>query len=138
MHFIKPNIGLNAQHSAYFSVEKNVLIVHSVGHRQPGMVLEQSMCLFKRIEEESVRRGLNSVLVISEVTGRLSRQDCQNITEFINQLEFGGKLKLAMVSLDFSSYLDTIFAEQWAVKLNFHGRVFHDEGVARKWLALEG
>ena len=95
------------------------------------------MCLFKRIEEESVRRGLNRVLVISEVTGRLSQQDCQNTTEFINQLDFAGKLTLAMVSLDFSSYLDTIFAEQWAVKLNFHGRVFHDEGAARKWLALE-
>ncbi|RKQ50263.1 hypothetical protein BXY85_1277 [Roseivirga pacifica] len=127
---------LASNRSCTFTVEEDVLVVQSTGHRTPGMVLQQALNFYDQIHRNCLEKRLHKVLIISEVTGRLTENESEQIVNYISRLEFTEKFKVALVDLNFSSYLDNLFAEQMSIKLDFTGRVFHHEESGRGWIGL--
>ena len=119
-----------------FSIEKDVLVVHTSGNRGGEKVDEHAIAMWKEIEAECQKHALHKVMIVSDVEGRLSPSDSSKVVDFLSKLDIQPHLKLSMVDLSFGSYLDNLLSEKIAYEKGVFGKVFHDEAKGREWIGL--
>jgi len=108
--------------------------VHVVGKRSPGHSVANADRVGKMIVELCEEKGINNILLVLELTGRLGPLDSMGIVTHSQEYGFHHNFRLAFVDLNAESYRDSLFTETVAVNRSYSMKVFDNEQDAREWL----
>lgn len=108
--------------------------VEVTGTRRLGDAATDAAEAGKQIVTVCHEAGINRVLVILDLKGRLSAVDSYEMV--MNSSEYGWShdFKLAFVNNNTATFEDSLFTETIAVNRAYTVKVFADEAVALDWL----
>ena len=106
------------------------------GARTSGKEKEDAVNLWRRVVDACSESGINRVLVVSSVTGRIPTLEAYEVAGHPEEFGWSRDYKLALVDLDEESRRDNIFAENVAVNRGFQVKVFDNEQEAEIWLLV--
>lgn len=110
------------------------LRVHVCGERSPGRSVANADRVGRMIVEYCKDKGIDRILLVLELKGRLGPLDAVGIVTHSPDYGFDHGFKLAFVDLNAESYRDSLFTETVAVNRAYSMKVFDDEQEAREWL----
>jgi hypothetical protein len=108
--------------------------VNVSGIRIPGQEVEDSVRAWKQVADACRSSGLEKILTIFELEGRLSPIDAYDIVARTEEFGWSHAFKLAVVDLNKESLEDNLFAETVAVNRAYQVMVFDNEADATDWL----
>lgn len=108
--------------------------VHVSGVRIPGREVEDSVGTWKQVADVCRETGIEKILTIFEIEGRLSPIDAYDIVARTKEFGWSHAFKMALVDLNPESLDDNVFAETVAVNRAYQIMVFDNEAEARDWL----
>jgi hypothetical protein len=113
---------------------ENYIRVEVSGDRQPGREVDDAFSTGRQITTACRSHGVNKLLVIFRMTGRLRATEAHEI--YSNPEEFGWSrdIRVALVDENPESHEGSLFAETVAVNRAYDTRVFENETEARDWL----
>ena len=104
------------------------------GTRVPGQAVANADLVGKNLVELCREKRINKVLLVLDLSGRLSAVDAYEIVSSSEQYGWSREIKLAFVDLNSESLEDSYFTETVAVNRAFPMRVFDNEEDALHWL----
>ena len=108
--------------------------VQVCGERSPGHSVANADRVGKMIVEYCQDKGIDRILLVLELVGRLGPLDAIGIVTNSADYGFHHGFKLAFVDLNAESYRDSLFTETVAVNRSYSMKVFDKEQEAREWL----
>jgi hypothetical protein len=104
------------------------------GTRIPGEAVADASLVGQEIVRLCREKGIGRVLLVLNLSGRLSVTDAYDIVANSEQYGWSRQTKLAFVDLNRDSLKDSQFIETVAVNRAFPMAVFDNEEEARDWL----
>lgn len=108
--------------------------VHVCGERSPGQSVANADRVGKMIVDYCRDKGVDKILLVLELEGRLGPLDAVGIVTHSPDYGFHHGFKLAFVDLNADSYRDSLFTETVALNRAYSMKVFDREQAAREWL----
>ena len=112
------------------------LRVELSGARTSGREKEDAIDIWRQVIEACQTSGVNRILVISRVSGRIPTLDAYEVAGHPEKFGWSRDYKMALVDLDEESLQDNLFAETVAVNRGFDVKVFDNEKEAEIWLLV--
>ena len=110
------------------------LRVNVSGIRSPGREVEDSVHTWKQVADVCRDTGIEKILTIFELEGRLSPIDAYDIVARTKEFGWSHAFKMAVVDLNSETLDDNLFAETVAVNRAYEIMVFDNVADARDWL----
>jgi hypothetical protein len=104
------------------------------GTRVPGQVVADADVVGEELVSLCRETGIKKVLLVIELTGRLSAVDAYEIVSSSEQYGWSREFRLAFVNLNAESLEDSYFTETVAVNRAYSMNVFDNEEEAKAWL----
>jgi hypothetical protein len=104
------------------------------GTRVPGQVVADADVVGEELVSLCPETGSKKVLLVIELTGRLSAVDAYEIVSSSEQYGWSREFRLAFVNLNAESLEDSYFTETVAVNRAYSMNVFDNEEEAKAWL----
>lgn len=104
------------------------------GTRTPGTAVANADLVGQRLVELCQKTGIKKVLLVINLSGRLSATDAYDIVANSEQYGWSREFKLALVDLNAESLEDSFFTETVAVNRAYPMSVFDNEEEAKDWL----
>lgn len=111
--------------------------VHVTGERRTGDAAFEAGVAGRRIVEFCRQSDVYRVMVVLELSGRLSAVDSYEIVDQSREYGWDHNFRLAFVAMDDDSAEDVKFTETIAVNRAYAVRQFTDETEAEAWLLAE-
>jgi len=113
---------------------ENHVRAHVTGARVPGQAVADADIVGEELVTLCREKGINKILLVIELAGRLSAIDAYEIVSSSEQYGWSREFKLAFVDLNAESLEDSYFTETVAVNRAYSMSVFDDEEEAKVWL----
>ena len=104
------------------------------GTRIPGQAVADADVVGEELVRLCRETGIKKVLLVIELTGRLSSVDAYEIVSSSEEYGWSREFKLAFVNLNADSLEDSYFTETVAVNRAYSMNVFDNEDEAKDWL----
>ncbi len=104
------------------------------GTRKAGHEVADAVQTGRQISDACREHGVNKLLLIFEMTGRLPAIEAYEIFSDPSAFGWTRDIKVALVDMNPESKEDSLFSETVAVNRAYNARVFEDERDAREWL----
>lgn len=104
------------------------------GTRAPGHEVEDSVHTWKQVANACRDTGIEKILAVFELEGRLSPIDAYDIVARTEEFGWSHAFKMAVVDLNKETLEDNLFAETVAVNRAYEIMVFDNEAEATDWL----
>ena len=104
------------------------------GTRIPGQAVADADVVGEELVRLCRETGIKKVLLVIELTGRLSSVDAYEIVSSSEEYGWSREFKLAFVNLNAESLEDSYFTETVAVNRAYSMNVFDNEEEAKDWL----
>lgn len=108
--------------------------VNVSGTRTPGHEVEDSVHAWKQVADTCRDTGIEKILTVFELEGRLSPIDAYDIVARTEEFGWSHAFKMAVVDLNKETLEDNLFAETVAVNRAYEIMVFDNESDASDWL----
>ena len=108
--------------------------VELTGNRDLDGALEGALALWSRVADECRARGINLILAVSQLTGRLPPLKAYRVAAHPENYGWDRKFRIAFVDLNEGSLPDNEFGELVARNRGWSVRVFGNEPDAIAWL----
>ncbi|NNK75568.1 MAG: hypothetical protein HKP42_05835 [Maribacter sp.] len=115
-------------------VFKDFLRVEFKGKRTPGEELEEGIAAWKQVADIARSTSLNRIMVVSRVKGRLPVESAFNITQSLDIIGWQVDFIIAGVVPDKIAFTNLSIFETIMQNLGYEGKIFEQEGDAKKWL----
>ncbi|NND79181.1 MAG: hypothetical protein HKN53_04725 [Maribacter sp.] len=115
-------------------VFKDFLRVEFKGKRTPGEELEEGIAAWKQVADMARNTNLNRIMVVSRVKGRLPAESAFNITQSLDIIGWQVDFIIAGVVPDKIAFTNLSIFETIMQNLGYEGKIFEQEGDAKKWL----
>ncbi|MBT8298828.1 MAG: hypothetical protein KJO52_10875 [Maribacter sp.] len=115
-------------------VFKDFLRVEFKGKRTPGEELEEGIAAWKQVADMARSTNLNRIMVVSRVKGRLPVESAFNITQSLDIIGWQVDFIVAGVVPDKIAFTNLSIFETIMQNLGYEGKIFEQEGDAKKWL----
>ena len=104
------------------------------GTRVPGQVVADADVVGEELVSLCRETGIKKVLLVIELTGRLSAVDAYEIVSSSEQYGWSREFRLAFVNLNAETLEDSYFTETVVVNRAYSMNVFDNEEEAKAWL----
>jgi hypothetical protein len=121
-------------YEADIQLRENHVRVHVTGRRRTGDAAFEAGQVGRHIVEFCRKADVFRVLVILDLSGRLSAIDSYEIVSQATEYGWDHNFKLAFVAIDSESADDVKFTETIAVNRAYSVRQFTDKAEAAEWL----
>ncbi len=110
------------------------MTVNVSGTRRPGHEVDDAIHTWKQVADACRDTGINKILAVFTVVGRLSPIDAYDIVANAKEFGWSHAFKLGLVDLNADSLEDNLFAETVAVNRAYQIMVFDNVTDAEYWL----
>ncbi len=114
--------------------QENFIKVEISGTRRPDSAVDDSVDLWGRVAAASRDHGVDRILAVFRVVGRLSPIDAYDIVARTDEFGWSHAFKMAVVDLNRETLEDNLFAETVAVNRAYQIMVFDNVEDAQEWL----
>lgn len=126
----KFRMSLKLKHKTF----EDYLRVEFNGKRTAGQELEEGIATWKQVAYIARKVKLNRIMVVSKVKGRLPAVSAFNITESLDIIGWQQDFIIAGVAPDKIAFTNLSIFETIMQNLGYEGKMFENEGDAKKWL----
>ena len=121
-------------YDAQFETHENHIRIHVTGSRRYGDAAVEAGEVGRRIVEYCRKADIYRVLVVLDLSGRLTAIDSLDIVTQSRDYGWDFNFKLAFVDLNEESAEDVRFTETVAVNRSYTVKAFTDENEGLEWL----
>jgi len=104
------------------------------GDRRPGHEVADALHAGRQVSAACKEHGVNKLLVILKMTGRLPATDAHEIYSNPEAFGWSRDIKVALIDENPESMEDNLFSETVAVNRAYNVLVFDNEDEALEWL----
>ena len=129
-----PEVPTVVPYDVKIETQDSFISVHISGTRLPGSAVEDSVGLWGQVADACRDHGVEKILAVFEVEGRLSPIDAYDIVARTGEFGWSHAFKMAVVDLNKDTLEDNLFAETVAVNRAYQIMVFDNAVDAEEWL----
>ncbi|MBT8308377.1 MAG: hypothetical protein KJN85_15665 [Maribacter sp.] len=115
-------------------VFQDYLWIEFTGNRTPGNEIEEGIATWKKVADLAKELNRNRLMVVSKVVGRLPALSAFSITESLDIIGWQHDFIVAGVAPDKINFTNLSIFETIMQNLGYEGKMFENEGHAKKWL----